>query len=393
LTETAVERVAVQPRPPRRCPECGSAKLWRDGLRYLSDGGGVQRWLCRNCGYRFSLSQAEEGLNSPFSKHVKRRVCVSLARGAKNLAEKPLKEGLAGATADSKTVKGLVLQYEFWLEKEGYSASYLDRIRQVVRKGANLLDPENVKKVIGQQRWRDGTKMLTVCAYDVMVKHVLKTEWKRPKYKQEEILPFIPKESELDQLIAACRSKRMAAYLQTLKETYADPTEALRIRWIELSGNVLTINHPVKGHNCGQYKISNKLVSMLNNLPKKSERIFPTTYKTTVGSYHKIRNRLAQNTQNPRLLSIKLTTFRHWGGTMIAHRTNGNLLKVQKALRHKNIKNTMKYINLINFQENEYDVETAETPEEAKKLATVGYEKFDEFQGVHIYRKPKLFDS
>ncbi|MGB9693569.1 MAG: IS1/IS1595 family N-terminal zinc-binding domain-containing protein, partial [Fervidobacterium sp.] len=36
------------------CPECGSKLLYKDGLRYLSDGSQVQRWLCRNCGYRFS---------------------------------------------------------------------------------------------------------------------------------------------------------------------------------------------------------------------------------------------------------------------------------------------------------------------------------------------------
>jgi len=36
------------------CPECGSSKVWRDGLRYLSDGRAVQRYLCRLCGYRFS---------------------------------------------------------------------------------------------------------------------------------------------------------------------------------------------------------------------------------------------------------------------------------------------------------------------------------------------------
>ncbi|MGB9778909.1 MAG: IS1/IS1595 family N-terminal zinc-binding domain-containing protein, partial [Candidatus Bathyarchaeales archaeon] len=36
------------------CPSCGSNRLYKDGLRYLSDGSSVQRWLCRNCGYRFS---------------------------------------------------------------------------------------------------------------------------------------------------------------------------------------------------------------------------------------------------------------------------------------------------------------------------------------------------
>ncbi|MFW6117848.1 MAG: hypothetical protein ACOC6G_04605, partial [Thermoproteota archaeon] len=36
------------------CPECGSGKVWKDGLRYLKDGATVQRWLCQECAYRFS---------------------------------------------------------------------------------------------------------------------------------------------------------------------------------------------------------------------------------------------------------------------------------------------------------------------------------------------------
>jgi len=37
-----------------KCPECSSTKLYKDGFRYLADGTHVQRYLCRDCGYRFS---------------------------------------------------------------------------------------------------------------------------------------------------------------------------------------------------------------------------------------------------------------------------------------------------------------------------------------------------
>jgi len=37
-----------------KCPECNSNRLYKDGIRYLADGSSIQRWLCRNCGYRFS---------------------------------------------------------------------------------------------------------------------------------------------------------------------------------------------------------------------------------------------------------------------------------------------------------------------------------------------------
>ena len=44
---------AAQPPKQLRCPECGSKRLYKDGLRYTKQGE-VQRYLCRSCGYRFS---------------------------------------------------------------------------------------------------------------------------------------------------------------------------------------------------------------------------------------------------------------------------------------------------------------------------------------------------
>jgi transposase-like protein len=39
---------------PISCPLCGSTKICKDGIRYLTDGSGIQRFLCKICGYRFS---------------------------------------------------------------------------------------------------------------------------------------------------------------------------------------------------------------------------------------------------------------------------------------------------------------------------------------------------
>jgi len=44
----------------RACPECGSEKVYRDGLRYVPVGTPIQRFLCRTCGYRFSHGQNEK---------------------------------------------------------------------------------------------------------------------------------------------------------------------------------------------------------------------------------------------------------------------------------------------------------------------------------------------
>jgi transposase-like protein len=35
------------------CPECASQNNWKDGFRKIRDGD-IQRYICRDCGYRFS---------------------------------------------------------------------------------------------------------------------------------------------------------------------------------------------------------------------------------------------------------------------------------------------------------------------------------------------------
>jgi integrase len=289
-------------------------------------------------------------------------------------------------------VKGLIIKYMAYLEKEGYTtkSAYLKLIKRLAKVGANLLDPESVKTFIAKQSWKQGTKMLAIYAYEAFAK-MEKITWQPLKYTQEEALPFVPEEKELDSLIASCQSKRMIAFLQCLKETFADPEEILRLRWIDISNNILTINNPVKGHLPGQVQISNKLLAMLNCLPKKSERIFPTNYSSIYTCFDAVRKRAARTLQNPRLLKVSFKSFRHWGGSMIAHYTNGNVLTVKKLLRHKRIENTMKYISMIHFKDDEFEVTTANTVEEAKQVLSAGFDYVTMKDGIMLFRKPKRF--
>ncbi len=51
--EPANDSASASPLNPT-CPQCGSKKLWRDAKRYTVYGDEIQRWLCRDCGLRFS---------------------------------------------------------------------------------------------------------------------------------------------------------------------------------------------------------------------------------------------------------------------------------------------------------------------------------------------------
>lgn len=46
---------------------------------------------------------------------------------------------------------------------------------------------------------------------------------------------------------------------------------------------------------------------------------------------------------------------------MLAHYTNGNVMTVKKALRHRSVLSTMKYIGLLQFKDEDYEVATATT--------------------------------
>jgi len=90
--------------------------------------------------------------------------------------------------------------------------------------------------------------------------------------------------------------------------------------------------------------------------------------------------------------AISFRTFRHWGATMTYYHTK-NILLVQKILGHKSIQNTLKYTQLVHFKDDQYDVATAETVEEAKELAGAGFDYFTTINGIQIFRKPKLFQK
>jgi hypothetical protein len=87
--------------------------------------------------------------------------------------------------------------------------------------------------------------------------------------------------------------------------------------------------------------------------------------------------RIARNLNNPRLRKICFTTFRHWKATMEYHRTK-DILHVKQLLGHKNIQNTMVYINLeqaiFNTVDDKFHVKVAHSTKDACSLVALGFE-------------------
>ncbi|MGC8998099.1 MAG: tyrosine-type recombinase/integrase [Candidatus Bathyarchaeia archaeon] len=128
---------------------------------------------------------------------------------------------------------------------------------------------------------------------------------------------------------------------------------------------------PEKGSSPRIFRVSSKLLCMLNSLPKKSQKIFGDyPIRGFARCFQRRKKVLAQRYGNPRLMQITFHTFRHWKATMEYAKTK-DILYVMKILGHKNIKNTLIYTQLINFEADEFVCKAARNIEEASKLIEV----------------------
>ena len=124
---------------------------------------------------------------------------------------------------------------------------------------------------------------------------------------------------------------------------------------------------------------------------KKSVRVF-----NTINMYPNLytqRKRAAKKLDNPRLLKISFVTIRHWKGIMEYHRTK-DILHVKQLLGHKQIQNTMVYINLenavFNYKRNDgFTVRVANNVEEACKLIESGFDYVTDMDSQKLFRKRK----
>ena len=66
---------------------------------------------------------------------------------------------------------------------------------------------------------------------------------------------------------------------------------------------------------------------------------------------------------------------------------------MKKLLGYKRIENTMKYIGMIHFKDDEFDVTTATTVEEAKQVLSAGFEYVTEKDGIMLFRSQKVLKS
>lgn len=172
--------------------------------------------------------------------------------------------------------------------------------------------------------------------------------------------------------------------------------EAKKLKWIDIDFDrrIITLNDPEKGSKPRIWKVSDKLIGMLKNLPRNSQKVFGnTTYDSLKQTLQLTRKRLAAKLQNPRLLKMTFHTFRHWKATTLYHQTKDPYY-VKEFLGHRSIKNTEIYITIertifSESNDDEFTVKVTCKPEEIKNLLEVGFQYICEKDGMLFFRKRK----
>jgi integrase len=280
------------------------------------------------------------------------------------------------------------------MRKEDYSETTIERYVRLLKelaKHGDLRDPESVKVGLTRTGWADGTKEMACGAYALYAKqHGF--PFIPPRYRRIEKLPFIPLDSEVEQLIGAM-GLRYSAFLSLLKDTAARPLEGWNLKWkdIDFANSTVTIT-PLKHSKPRRLRLSSRTVNQLCQLHRDHDWIFGDgtlrTYQHFLRNFEVVRGDAAKRLGNPRLNAISFRTLRHFKATMEYHRTK-DILHVMQLLGHKSIKNTLVYTHLVDFEGDEFVCKVAKNVDEAKTLVESGFDYVMDLDNMKLFRKWK----
>ncbi len=283
------------------------------------------------------------------------------------------------------------------MERQGYrpatTRSAVEALRSLSRR-VDLFDTDAVKTHLAKAKVSDGRKERV--SNDLTRFYRFKgIPFEKPRYRKIERLPFIPLESEVEQLISAMGQKT-GTFLQLLRETGIRCGEAWNLRWVDIDSERGTVNvAPEKNSKPRQLKVSIRLVAMLNRLPKKPVYLFRDDNQDPITSLHgarrnfeRQRKRQAVKLQNPRLMQIHFHSLRHFKATLEYHKTK-DILHVMQLLGHRNIRNTLVYTHLVNWESDEFVCKVAKTVNEAQALVESGFDYVTDVEDYKLFRKRK----
>lgn len=283
----------------------------------------------------------------------------------------------------------------WYLKKNAYADSTIEavgkRLRHLAKYG-NLDNPEQIKGFVATKNCGNAYKESLVETYDYYCQ-ANGINWKKPFYQRYDKLPKIPSEEKINMLIANA-SRKYALILSMMRDLATRPVELtwLRVRDVDLENGVVTITSAK--HCVGRsLRLKPSTLAMLKTYIsekklKLNDKMFPIKSSSISEAYRVFRNRLAGKLKDQTFKTIRLYDFRHFTATMTYHKTK-DLLYVKSFLGHKDLRTTLRYVQLIEFPSEEFHSAAAKTVAEARRLIESGFQYVTEIDRVKLFRKRK----
>jgi len=121
------------------------------------------------------------------------------------------------------------------MQKEGYRPATIRgavKTLKAVARRTNLLTPNSTKDYLTKAEVSE-TRKVKICEDLDRFQKWKRIRFDKPKYRKIETLPFIPLETEVNQLISGT-GKKTATFLQLLKETGCRVGEAMDLKWTDV---------------------------------------------------------------------------------------------------------------------------------------------------------------
>ena len=184
--------------------------------------------------------------------------------GPRSRTEAPVAKAFVGSSPTPRTIEAhpnfsnqTIVNY--LLSRKNIKPATIERKSKLLKslmKSVDINNADEVVSFINTCGWASGTKDLAIGAYRDYLDMLGLTSIKLPHIRREESYPFIPIETELEQLITATRLKT-ATFLRLLKEGALRPIEAWMLQWkdVDVPSKNVTVK-PAKYSKPRRFKIS-----------------------------------------------------------------------------------------------------------------------------------------
>ena len=281
------------------------------------------------------------------------------------------------------------------MKKEAYADSTIKAVDKRLRhlqKNTVVSSPEIVKGFVPSKKCSMAFKESLIEAYDLYCR-ANGVDWSKPFYERYDKQPKIPTEEKLNMIIADS-SRKLALVFSIIKDLGLRPIELtwLKVKDTDLESGMVNITS-AKYCVGRSLKVKPQTLAMLKTYISfkklgQNDIIFPIQSSSVSETYRRVRNRLAEKLGDLSIKTIRLYDFRHFRASMAYHQTK-DLLYVKSLLGHKDLRTTLRYTQLIDFQSEDYTSAVAKNVNEASKLIESGFEYVTTFDNLMLFRKRK----